>query len=376
MLFRSDTMLYSTVMKMKCQDCGSVFGGDTERWCCECGGLFDLEMNSEFPVLRIKDRPWDLWRYREALPLDLEKGYISLGETCTPLTTVRTEKGPVYLKLDYLFPTGSFKDRGAALMINAVNQIGINEIVEDSSGNSGCSVSAYCAKAGIKANIYVPASNSPGKMNQIRAYGANLVRVEGDREATFQACFEAAKETYYASHVWNPYFFQGTKTAAFEIVEQLGWRAPEQMIVSAGSGSILIGLWIGFGELQRAGVISSMPRFVVVQAENCCPLYDLWLGREPGEKKATVAEGIAIPKPARWKQILHAVRETKGDLVTVTEQQIVDSLRFLVNSGYYIEPTSAVPFAAFLNNEFSDLETVILLTGHGLKAADKISELI
>ncbi|MEM9982561.1 MAG: pyridoxal-phosphate dependent enzyme, partial [Bacteroidota bacterium] len=154
----------------------------------------------------------------------------------------------IHLKLDFLFPTGSYKDRGASVMISKVKELGIDKVVQDSSGNAGASVAAYCAKAGIACDIYAPKCTSQAKLTQIKMYGATLHLIDGTREDTAQAALEAAQKSYYASHCWNPYFFQGTKTFAFEIAEQMGWKAPDTVILPAGNGTLLIGAYIGFRE--------------------------------------------------------------------------------------------------------------------------------
>jgi len=292
-------------------------------------------------------------------------------------------------------PTGSFKDRGGAVLLHHIHGLGISDIVEDSSGNAGASIAAYAAAAGIKSRIFVPSSTSPAKTAQISAYGAEIVSVPGSREDTAAAALEAAESSYYASHSWNPFFFQGTKTAAFEIAEQLNWTTPDAVIVPCGNGTLLLGLAIGFRDLNNAGIIRQLPKLIAIQAENCSPIYRYTLsGRDDREMQAgkddsgqpprsfipgkTIATGIAIAKPVRLKQIVSAVTESKGKILTVTDEEILDACHQAWSGGLYIEETAAVSIAGcknYLDLIDNDNELVIaVLTGHGLKRTTKGTE--
>ena len=228
-----------------------------------------------------------LWRYREALPIPDDADIVTLGEGMTPLIPLdaAADSGH-YVKLDYLCPTGSYKDRGASVLLTHLKALGVEEVVEDSSGNAGAAIAAYCARAGIRCTIYCPASTSKGKLAQIAAYGAELKLVEGNRMATTEAVKDAAKSICYASHNWHPFFLEGTKTLAFEIVEQLGGDAPANVICPVGFGSIYLGLFIGFRALCEAGVIECVPRLLGVQAAACCPIYNAYRDMEQGEGQA------------------------------------------------------------------------------------------
>lgn len=288
----------------------------------------------------------------------------------------------VLLKIDYLFPTGSYKDRGATVLISKVKELGIEKVIEDSSGNAGSAIAAYCAKAGIKCEIFVPQSTSSGKLVQIQIYGATLKRIQGSREKTAQTAIEAASRTYYASHSWNPFFLHGTKTFAFEIWEQLGWKSPDVLVLPVGHGTLFLGAYIGFKELKDAGKIKGIPKLVGIQSTACPPLYQAFRkGLEdiqPIEKKETIAEGIAIAKPVRGKQILEAIRETDGEMIAVTEKEIGLALKEVGQKGYFIEPTSAATIAGlkrYLKNKGKKDILVSTLTGMGLKATEKIAHI-
>jgi threonine synthase len=318
-----------------------------------------------------------MWRYREAIPIENDADIVSFDEGFTPLTPHVIAGSTFLLKQDHLFPTGSYKDRGASVLISQAKALGVDRVVEDSSGNAGAAVAAYCARAGIQCDIYVPDSTSPAKLEQIASYGAELHRIPGSREDTADAALNAAEGHFYASHVWNPYFFHGTKTFAYEVWEQLGHSAPDEILIPTGNGTLLIGAHIGFGELLAAGLIDRIPGLIGVQAENCCPLFQMWeqnLDHLPiRENTPTTAEGIAIATPARAKQIVDIIRSTGGQLVTVSETEIRSAYDIMNRSGWFIEPTSASAIAAAHRRPHAEDKTVVIpLTGHGLKSAGKI----
>ncbi|MBL0926492.1 MAG: threonine synthase [Phycisphaerales bacterium] len=287
----------------------------------------------------------------------------------------------VLVKQEGLFPTGSYKDRGATVLMTQAARLGVRRVVEDSSGNAGTSIATYAARAGISADVFVPATTSPGKLVQIRSAGARLHRVPGDRQATSDAVWEAAQSCYYASHSWNPFFFEGTKTFAFEVCEQLGWRAPASVMIPTGNGTLLIGAWLGFSALARWGLIDRVPRLIAVQAERCAPLLRAWrLGlHEPADivPEPTLGEGIAIARPVRGSQCLQAVRQTGGEVLGVSEEEIVSGLRETMAAGFFCEPTCAAAVAALPKLSLADDGPIVVpLTGHGLKAADTIGKLL
>lgn len=362
-----------------CRNCARTFHLDQPLWRCTCGGLLDLVFTPHFDLEKIRSRGPSLWRYREALPLRLEMAPVSFGEGFTPLLPVDFAGRPVWIKQDHLFQSGSYKDRGAAVMINKARELGIREVVEDSSGNAGCAVAAYCAAGGIACHIYVPESTSPGKLAQIAGYGADLRRIPGSREDTARAVMAAAETSYYASHSWNPFFFHGTKTWAYEVVEQLGWQAPDTVILPAGNGTLLLGAAIGFAELRQAGLIRQMPKLVGVQAAACAPLAET--ARRGGNQRVTIqpgdtlAEGIAIAEPVRGDQIIEAVRASGGEWISVSETDITASLGAMMRQGFFIEPTSAAVTAAVLQYTQKaprDERIVSVFSGHGLKATEKL----
>ncbi len=362
-----------------CSNCKRFYSLHPSRWRCECGSFLDLEFESEFPIQKILKRAPTLWRYREAIPIQNHTSILSMNEGFTPLEEVEFNGHPVLIKMDYLFPTGSYKDRGATVLISKMKEWKVQKVVEDSSGNAGSAIAAYCAKAGIKCDIYVPYDTSRGKLVQIQAYGATLKKVEGSREKTAEKAMEAASILPYASHCWNPFFLHGTKTFAFEVWEQIGRKVPDTLVLPIGHGTIFLGAHLGFKELKEAGMIKRIPKLVGVQSTSCAPLYEAfkkgWRETRPIEKKETIAEGIAIAAPVRGKQILDAIRDTHGEVLAVTEREIKSAMKEMGRKGYFIEPTSAAAVAGlkkYLEGRRRKETVVSIFTGIGLKSAGKM----
>ena len=369
-----------------CDQCNTTYRIEGLRYKCDCGQPLQLKKTEGvFSTDRISGEDNTLWRYRGALPIADDASIISLGEGITPLISSDHPTHDHRLKLDFVCPTGSYKDRGAAVLLSKVKELGIQAVVEDSSGNAGAAIAAYSAKAGIDCTIYCPASTSKGKLAQISMYGAKLKLIEGNRAATTQAVLEAAETTYYASHNWNPFFLEGTKTIAFEIAEQLGWQAPDHIICPIGFGSVYMGLWVGFGELQAQGIITEIPRLLGVQSAACCPVYKAYSENRSQIERApqtyeTLAEGITSEAPIRGDTIMRALRETHGAITIVDEAEIEIGIKALASKGIYVEPTSAVIVKAFDKFVESGVIragdiTVSILTGSGLKATDKLMKI-
>ena len=292
----------------------------------------------------------------------------------------------IRFKLELQMPTGSFKDRGTAVMINHLIEAGVGPIHEDSSGNAGASIATYAAAAGIPCRIYVPAAAPRAKLVQIAAAGAELRAVPGTRQAVAEAALAAAaRESFYASHNWHPFFIEGTKTLAYELWEQLGFRLPDNILVPTGYGSNILGLERGFDELERRGEISGRPRLFAVQAANCAAFAAAWAadaeGFVPFAARPTIADGIATPRPVRTAAVLRALRRSRGGVAAVAEDEIGPALASLGHLGLFVEPTAATAGAALTrllrDGTIAPGETtVVVLTGHGLKAAERIGELL
>ncbi len=350
------------------------------RWKGENGALLDVEHEPAFDPKALGGKKKDLWRYREAMALPNGVEPLSLGEGFTPLIEIDMGKSRVSFKVDYLFPSGSYKDRGSAVLMSYARHLGVKEVVQDSSGNAGASIANYAALAGIDCRIFVPAITSPAKLVQLAAFGAKIERIEGSREDTAKAARKAAEGKFYASHVWHPIFYEGTKTFAYEICEQRGWKAPDSLILPAGNGTLLIGAYIGFRELLSLGIINHMPKLIGVQAAHCAPLYQEFYNSEPMPLASTLAEGIAIAEPLRGRQMIEMVRDSGGSFIQVSEEEIRQSLLNMCRRGFFIEPTSAAVVAGlaqYLETKAEKGEDVVsVLTGNGLKSSEKIQKVL
>src|SRR4029453_11476565 len=289
-----------------------------------------------------------VWRYAKALRVDV-KDAVSLGEGWTPLVPGEWDGAPVQWKLELAMPTGSFKDRGMTVMVSYLKSRGVTRVLEDSSGNAGASLSAYAAAAGLACPILVPETASYPKIAQIAACGADVVTIKGSRQDVAEAALRQSEEIFYASHNWPPFFVEGIKTLAYELWEQLGFAAPDNVVVPLGYGSNVLGADIGFAELQRRGEIGRRPRIFGVQAARCAPFAATFQAEAeelvPTEIASTIAEGTPTAKPPRVAEVLRAVRDSGGSIVAVEEAEIVEALRDLAGRGLYVEPTSAVAAA-------------------------------
>ena len=334
-----------------CSECAARYPVESLAWRCGCGGMLDVaDFADPVDAAALPGRETSLWRYAEALPIAVDP-LVSLGEGFSPLVASRALP-QVQLKLDFLLPTLSFKDRGAVLLATLAKRLGVESAMVDSSGNAGTAMAAYFGRAGIDCTVYVPESTSPGKLAQMRAHGARVELVPGSRADTSAAALQAAGRpgVLYASHVYHPYFLHGVKSYGYEIWEQRGHTLPETVVVPVGNGTMLLGCYLAFSELVAAGLAERMPRLVAVQASACSPLEQAMAqGRDAPVvvgAGTTIAEGIAIAAPPRGKQILAAVRATGGTIVSVTDRQTAAARQELADEGLFVEPTSAVCVAA------------------------------
>ena len=354
------------------------------RWCADNGHYLNLAPAPGLGRADIDASRHSVWRYAKALRVDSAHA-VSLGEGGTPLVAGEWKGASVLYKLEFMMPTGSFKDRGMTVMVSYLKSRGLDRVLEDSSGNAGASLAAYAAAAGMGCRILVPETASYPKIAQIAAGGADVVTIKGSRQDVAEAALRQSAEIFYASHNWQPFFVEGIKTLAYELWEQLGFAAPDSIVVPLGYGSNVLGADVGFAELLRRGEIGRRPRIFGVQAAGCAPFAAAFqAGAErivPTAIASTMAEGIATAKPTRVAEVLRAVRETGGSIVAVEEAEIVEALRDLAGRGLYVEPTSAVA-AAGLSRLLSSgtilpgERTVLVLTGSGLKASATIGELL
>ncbi|RLM76432.1 threonine synthase [Halorubrum sp. Atlit-26R] len=382
----------SDLRRLRCPECGETY---RDRWRCRCGAPLDFAdsptPDGAAPAPDSFDARDGLWAFDDFLAVgDDPRDRVTLGEGMTPLVDAdegresgedsETDLSPwnASFKLEYVFPTGSFKDRGATTTLTRARELGVERVVEDSSGNAGAAIATYAARAGIAAEIYVPADAKESKLRAIRRAGAEPVRIEGSRGDVTDACVAALDEekpAWYASHAWNPAFFEGTATVAHEIALQRGWDAPDAVVTPLGHGTLFLGAHRGFRRLERAGWIDSVPRLYGAQAAGVAPIVRALHGPEAADPDGAVneaADGIQIAEPVRDREIRAAIDATGGDALAVTEAAATRELDRLHAAGFYTEPTCAVAPAALRTlrerGEIgADEDVVVPLTGSGLK---------
>lgn len=362
---------------------GRFYGLTDSRWRGDDGSPLTVTPLPGLSPDQIDTSERSLWRYRQALPVNAEHR-VSLGEGWTPMVELAWSGQPVHFKLEWFNPTSSFKDRGVSVMMSHLRGIGATQVLEDSSGNGGSAVAAYAAAAEIPAKIIVPASTSEAKILQARAFGAEIEKVSGTRDEVAAEAVRQSEEIPYASHNWHPMFLQGIKTVAYEMWEMLGFRAPDNVVLVAGAGSNILGCELAFGELLTAGHIDRLPRLLVGQPEHWATIADTVNGLDPRPENGrlqTIAEGASIAHPVRLPETVQAIRRSGGAAYAVTEQEIAAAVRRLAARGLYAEPTSAVAVAA-LDHFLADgtirtgETTVVVLTGSGLKSAEKMAAIL
>jgi threonine synthase len=370
---------------LKCLGCGGVVEDLTALKCGVCGSPLILEYAENHILEGFKSLYGSgLWRYRRLFPRIPDESIVSLGEGGTPIveaTGIARRLGVrrVYLKLEYMNPTGSLKDRGSSLMISMLKWLGVRRIADDSSGNAGASIAAYSAKAGLECTIYVPQHTPMDKIAQISMYGARVVKVPGDRSETSKAILRDYSKGlfYYASHNWSPYFLDGFRSFAFEVIEQLGNRIPEHIIFPVGGGSLMLGAYLGFMDALKADVIKGIPKLHIVQPEACAPIANAFERGaehvEPVVEGETIAGGLRVANPPKGDMILKALRKVGGVAVKVNDQEVLDGYIALSRvEGIFCEPTSATVYPALkrlidLGVIGSDDTVLLPITGFGLK---------
>jgi len=370
------------LFEIYCTKCGRPRQSEAE-WRCVCGGPFESKQEKRFNRKLIQGEERSVWRYRAYLPEIPESDLISLGEGGTPLLQLERKEPNVLLKLEYVNPTGSFKDRGSTVLVSyavgAARRIGSRKAIEDSSGNAGASIAAYCARAGLQCEIFVPERVQAVKLAQIEAYGAKVRKVPGTRRHLSSVTEAEAKGAFYASHIWNPYFTEGTKTMAYEIAESLSWKPPDVVFCPTSAGSLLIGLYKGFIHLVESDAIESMPKIVAVQSLQVSPIYHAFKGLSysPPERLDIVADALISTEPTRKEEMLELLRRWNGDSEVVQDYEILESVKELARLGFYVEPSSATAYAAWKrwkreSKIDGEMKVVIPSTGTGLKAAELI----
>lgn len=322
-----------------------------------------------------------LRKYQEFLPLQRVDPDLSLQEGSTPLLSLsRLEKylgqENLFAKLEAANPTLSFKDRGTAVVVQKLAEMKIRKIGTVSTGNMASSTAAYAARSGLQTFLLVKKGTSTGALISSAVFEPVIIEVEGDYGQLFYKSYELGKKygIYFANSV-DALRIEGYKLTSFEICQQLG-QSPDSIFVPLSSGGHLVGLYKGFLELQQAGLIESCPAFIGVQAEGCSPVVRSWVRGEALVKKLesvkTLAHSISNPEPPAGNLVLKIIKENNGQLVSVSDQEMFEAQKLLtLKEGLFVQPEAATTLAAYLKlkERFSG-QSVLILTGHGLKAAE------
>lgn len=375
-------------INLKCLECNTKYDLNKQiSNCFKCGHPvtidYDYSKIRKMSKRSLLTKNLNMWRYAVLLPVNLSK-IVSLGEGLSPLfrgNVLEHDIGArnLYFKLDFISPTGSFKDRGASVLISKSRELGINTIAIDSSGNAAASISAYAARAKISCYVFTPAYASMGKIAQALINGAKVIKVNGTRNDAYEITKTACEKFnwYYCGFQVNPYALEGAKTIAYEICEHFNWNPPDWIVFPVGTGSGLLGCWKGLKEMYEINLISKIPRLICIQPEGCSPIVRSYKGKlseiTPVKKPETIAEGLMIGEPLKGKMVLKALKETEGLAETVSDNQIVDAGSFLAKrEGFFVEPSSAASFAGIkkmFDEKLIDKneKIVCILTGSGLK---------
>jgi threonine synthase len=359
--------------QIACTNCHRPYPETGVVHCCpNCGGLFDDFSPISFHPEKIEPDLPGMWRYWHTFGFPGTDSMVSLGEGNTPLIWDKVSERKVAFKLEYLNPTGSFKDRGSSLLVSFLKAREISSAVEDSSGNAGASFAAYAARGGIQARVFVPDSASGPKRIQIEMYGAEVVQIRGPRSNATEAALEALSPgVVYASHAYLPFNLPGYATVAYELVDQIG-DVPGTVIVPVGQGGLMLGLFRGFQALLGSGQPGSIPHFVGVQARACAPLWAISTYGLDGlrfvSEEPTLAEGIRVRHPVRGDTLLKAIEASDSSFLAVDEVEILPARDQLARRGFYVEPTSAVVWPALKQIVDHAKEPIVaILTGTGFK---------
>jgi threonine synthase len=390
------TNVQSQLTHLECSYCGETYPADRlQKTCPACGKVlfarYDLDAAAKTMTRDdLRDRPWDLWRYAEILPVREHAYRLTLGEGGTPLLhaprlgeMIGLEK--LLVKDEGANPTGSFKARGLGMAVSRAKELGAEAIAIPSAGNAAAAMAAYAARGGLKAVLAMPQDAPEVMKAESVLYGAEVILVDGlinDAGAVIRE--GAARFGWFdVSTLKEPYRAEGKKTMGLEIAEQLGWRLPDAIIYPTGGGTGIVGMWKAFAELEAMGLIGpERPRMVVVQAEYCAPIVKAF---NEGERHAplwpnasTIAAGMRVPVAIGDYLILDAIRESGGTALTVTDDELLEGMRLAAtHEGMLVSPESGAAFvAAWKLREIGFLQTsdevVVFSTGSGLMHMDLV----
>jgi threonine synthase len=376
-----------------CPRCGHHYPLNQLLNLCSCGSPllvhYDLrKAAANITQSSFQARSATLWRYRELLPVQRDANIVSLGEGFTPLLEARRlarECGlqRLWIKDEAQNPTGSFKDRGLSMAISMAKELGVTKAAIPSAGNAGGSLSAYAARAGIEAHVFMPKDTPAANQIEAQQYGAKLTLVDGLINDCGRIIAERkiAEGWFDVSTLKEPYRVEGKKTMGYEIAEQLNWKLPDVIIYPTGGGTGLIGMWKAFNEMEEMGWIGNKrPRMVSVQASGCAPIVRAFNEdkdtAEPWQNARTVASGLRVPQAVADFLMLKALRESKGTALSVSDDDMLAEIpRVGCAEGIFFCPEGAACVAALRQLtqqgwiQPSD-EVVIFNTATGLKYLD------
>ena len=379
-----------------CPRCQSKFPLGKPINLCPCGSplLVRYDMKKVKRAVKktaLKSRPATLWRYQEFLPLRAEKNRVSLGEGFTPLIEAEQLAAELHLKKLWIKdeaqnPTGSFKDRGLSVAVSLAKELGIKKVAIPSAGNAGGSLSAYAARAGMEAYVFMPKDTPRANQIETKRYGARLTLVDGLINDCGRLIAERkeAEGWFDVSTLKEPYRVEGKKTMGLEIAEQLDWKLPDVIIYPTGGGTGLIGMWKGFSELEEIGWIGAQrPRMVSVQAEGCAPIVRAYNeGKdkaEPWVNARTIASGLRVPQAVADFLMLRVIRESKGTALSVSDREMVTEIDHVGSrEGIFFCPEGGAGVAALCRlvqqGWIKPTETVLIFnTASGLKYIDALA---
>ena len=384
----------SYLTHLECTACGDTFSADElHRLCASCGKVlyarYDLDAAGRALTRDdLAHRRGDMWRYFELMPVRDAGNVVSLGEGHTPMLQAerlgaRLGFSDLLIKDEGVNPTSSFKARGLSAAVSKAVELGVKGFTIPSAGNAGGAVAAYAARAGVEAHVYMPKDVPTANREEVEVAGARVVLVDGLISDAGKASRAAAEELglFDVSTLQEPYRAEGKKTMGYEIAEQLGWSAPAAIVYPTGGGTGIVGIWKAFEEMEHLGwPAGRRPRMYCVQAEGCAPIVrafhegadhaEPWVGAE------TIAAGLRVPGAIGDYLVLAALRESGGGALTVTDDEMMASVREVAAlEGLFMSPEGAATAAALpkllADGAVSPDERVLLLnTGSGLKYLD------
>jgi threonine synthase len=384
----------SYLTHLECTYCHETYPADEViRLCTECSKVlyprYDLDGAKEaLNPDELKNRPANMWRYFEVMPILDEANVITLGEGFTPIFKAERlgkELGAsaVYIKDEGLNPTASFKARGLSAAVSKAKELGITKLTMPSAGNAAGAMAAYCAKGGMEAHVFMPKDAPEANQIEVSISGGNLTLIDGlISDAGVLSRQRAAEDNLFdVSTLQEPYRVEGKKTMGYEIAEQSGWELPDAIIYPTGGGTGIVGMWKAFEEMEEMGWIGSKrPRMFAVQSDGCAPIVRAFLEgtefAEPWENAKTMAAGIRVPGAIGDYLILAAIRESKGGALTVTDEEIKYYMSLVASlEGIFICPEGAATAVALnkllVAGDLAPDDNILLLnTGSGLKYLD------